>query len=172
MTRPNNQPVDPLFTFRFELSLTEEEDSGRLSPAPAGAFSECTGLEATMEPKVIKSGGHNYGAFQRAGPVTFATVVLKRGISRDGRLFKWFERVATGDYGHRCTVRIQLKALPEPPGTEQVVRLSWRLERAMPIKFKAAEFNARATDVGVEELHLAHEGLFLELPRQGGGPTP
>jgi phage tail-like protein len=115
-----------------------------------------------MEPKVIKVGGNNYGAVQRAGPVTFATVVLKRGISRDGRLFKWFERVATGDYGHRCTVRILLKTLPEPPATEQKVMLTWRLERALPIKFKAADFNARATEVGIEELHLAHEGLFLE----------
>ena len=176
MTRPNNQPFDPLFTFRFELSFTEQplpggSDAGKLSPPLAGAFSECTGLEATMEPKVIKAGGYNYGALQRVGPVTFATVVLKRGISRDGRLFKWFERVSTGDYGHRCTVRIQLKALPEPPGKEPVVKLAWRLEKAMPIKFKAADFNARTTEVGIEELHLAHEGLFLELPQQSGGTS-
>jgi phage tail-like protein len=173
MTRPNNQPFDPLFTFRFELSFQEAplpgNDGGKPGPFLAGAFSECTGLEATMEPKVIKAGGRNHGAIQRVGPVTFATVVLKRGLSHDGRLFKWFERVATGDYRHRCTVHIQLKALPEPPGTEQTVVLAWRLERALPIKFKAADFNARATDVGIEELHLAHEGLFLETRRTTGG---
>ncbi|NTX67256.1 phage tail protein [Myxococcus sp. CA051A] len=159
------QPFEPLFTFRFEVSIQEQPlhgDGGDLSPAPAGAFSECTGLEATVEPKVIKSGGNNYGAIQRVGPVTFATVVLKRGISRDGRLFKWFERVATGDTRHRCTVRILLKAMPAPNASEPQVLLTWRLERAMPIKFKAADFNARATEVGIEELHLAHEGLFLE----------
>ncbi|WP_233261230.1 phage tail protein [Vitiosangium sp. GDMCC 1.1324] len=173
MTRPDTPSMDPLFAFRFEVSLQEaplpKGVGGKLNPPLAGAFSECTGLEATMEPKVIKAGGLNLGAIQRAGPVTFATVVLKRGISRDGRLFKWFERVASGDYGHRCTVRIQLKALPEPPGTEQTVVLAWRLERALPIKFKAADFNARATDVGIEELHLAHEGLFLETRNTKGG---
>jgi phage tail-like protein len=42
---------------------------------------------------------------------------------------------------------------------EPMVR--WRLARAMPIKFKAAELNARGTEVGIEELHLAHEGLTL-----------
>ncbi|MCP3100754.1 phage tail protein [Myxococcus sp. K15C18031901] len=155
----------PLFTFRFEVSIQEQPlhgGGGDLSPDPAGAFSECTGLEATMEPKVIKAGGNNYGAIQRVGPVTFATVVLKRGISRDGRLFKWFERVATGDTGHRCTVRIHLKTVPESTAAEPPVLLTWRLERALPIKFKAADFNARATEVGIEELHLAHEGLFLE----------
>jgi phage tail-like protein len=178
MTRPNNQPSEPLFTFRFELHFTEDPltrsgkkqsgASGKGGSASflAGAFSECTGLEATMEPKVIKAGGLNQGAIQRVGPVTFATVVLKRGISRDGRLFKWFERVSSGDYGHRCTVRVRLKALSERP---EDIAMAWRLERALPIKFKAADFNARATDVGIEELHLAHEGLSIEPPSQGGG---
>ncbi|MGI9217790.1 MAG: phage tail protein [Hydrogenophaga sp.] len=40
--------------------------------------------------------------------------------------------------------------------------LRWRLERAMPVKFKAADFNARSADVGIEEIHLVHEGLFME----------
>jgi phage tail-like protein len=42
-----------------------------------------------------------------------------------------------------------------------VARVTWRLEKALPIKFKAADLNARGTEVGVEELHLAHEGLRL-----------
>ncbi|MCE9670512.1 phage tail protein [Myxococcus stipitatus] len=170
MSATVSAPFEPLFTFRFEVSIQEQPlqgGGGELSPTPAGAFSECTGLEATMEPKVIKAGGFNYGAIQRAGPVTFATVVLKRGISRDGRLFKWFERVATGDTGHRCTVRILLMGMSGPDASEPEVLLTWRLERAMPIKFKAADFNARASEVGIEELHLAHEGLFLESQRTG-----
>jgi phage tail-like protein len=168
----NRQPLEPLYTFRFELSFTEaplnKQKGEALKPPLVGAFSECTGLEATMEPKVIKAGGLNYGAIQRVGPVTFATVVLKRGISRDGALIRWFERVANGDYGHRCSVRIHLKGPAEKPGAEPPIVFSWRLERALPIKFKAADLNARATDVGIEELHLAHEGLFIEPPPAGG----
>lgn len=168
----NRQPIDPLYTFRFEVSFTEaplnKQASQVMDPPLAGAFSECTGLEATMEPKVIKAGGHNHGAIQRAGPVTFATVVLKRGISRDGALIRWFEQVANGNYGHRCTVRIHLKGPPEQPGAEPPIVFAWRLERALPIKFKAADLNARATDVGIEELHLAHEGLFIETRSTGG----
>ncbi len=53
-------------------------------------FAECTGLEATMEPKVIKEGGRNYGAAQRPGGVTFATVVLKRGVSTDRSMWQIF----------------------------------------------------------------------------------
>ena len=44
---------------------------------------------------------------------------------------------------------------------------AWKLRRALPIKFKAADLNTRGTDVGVEELHLAHEGL--SQVKFGGG---
>ncbi|QRN93098.1 phage tail protein [Archangium violaceum] len=165
-----SQPIDPLFTFQFELAFQDEPLSGSEgteASSLAGAFSECSGLEATMEPKVIKAGGYNYGAYQRVGPVTFATVVLKRGISRDGRLFHWFQRVATGDFGHRRSVQIHLKrwvnaGSREQPEMKQEIVLTWKLDRALPIKFKAADFNARGTEVGIEELHLAHEGLTLD----------
>jgi phage tail-like protein len=113
-----------------------------------------------MEPKTIQVGGRNAGAVQRAGKVTYGTVVLKRGISQGGKLVRWFARVAGGDYGYRCTVRVRLKA-PQDNGEPRTV-LTWRLERAMPVKFKAADFNARASDVGIEELHLVHEGLSIE----------
>ena len=31
----------------------------------------------------------------------------------------------------------------------------------MPVKFKAADLNAKGSEIGIEELHLAHEGLVL-----------
>ncbi len=49
-----------------------------------------------MEPKVIKAGGANYGAAQRVGPVSFATVVLKRGMTSTRDLWNWFANVAGG----------------------------------------------------------------------------
>jgi phage tail-like protein len=39
--------------------------------------------------------------------------------------------------------------------------LSWKLEKALPVKFKAADLNAKNTEIGIEELHLAHEGLSM-----------
>ena len=122
-----------------------------------GAFAEVTGLEASMEPKAIKEGGANYGPHQRGGQVSFATVVLKRGITQTQHMWQWWQLFAAqGAYAHRMTVRITLQA----PNGDPVLR--WRLERAMPVKFKTADLNARGTEVGVEELHLAHEGLFFE----------
>ena len=160
------QAAYPLHVFRFHVDF---EDDWLESPAAkqdvpvcSGAFSECTGLEATMEPKVIKEGGRNYGAIQRAGPVTFATVILKRGMTRSRDLWKWFEMASRqGYYTYRLAATITMF------DTDGTGVLSWRLNKALPIKCKAADLNARGTEVGIEELHIAHEGLrLLDEPKR------
>ncbi len=163
-----SDPLYPIPLFRFHVEFRREQDND--ITLAHGAFSDCSGLEATMEPKVIKAGGANYGAFQRAGRVTFATVVLKRGITTSRDLWKWFSHVnERGKYAFRLDVKItvfgDVDIAPPPgeptdnpqPSTEP--RLTIRLFRAMPIKFKSGDLSAKATEVGIEELHLAHEGL-------------
>jgi phage tail-like protein len=159
-------PLYPLTLFRFQVdfervSLTDSAKKGAVAVC-SGAFSECTGLEATMEPKVIKSGGWNYGVQQRTGPVTFATVILKRGITTSRDLWKWFSQVnESGKYAFRLNVTIRVAGPAEElPGEA----LTIRLYRALPLKFKCGDLGARATEVGIEELHLAHEGLSIESP--------
>lgn len=150
----------PLHVFRFHVEFTRDalsgEPEGTRVPLCSGAFSECTGLEATMEPKEIKAGGLNYGPAQRVGPVSFATVVLKRGMTSTRDLWSWFQLVSGGAYAYRLSAEIQMQ-----DGRGETV-LTWVLRRALPVKFKAAELNARGTEVGIEELHLAHEGLHLD----------
>lgn len=148
----------PWHVFRFQVDFeTDPLGGGANTPVPlcSGAFAECTGLEATMEPKVIKEGGNNYGAIQRCGPVTFATVVLKRGMTATRDAFKWFELVGNGKYAYRLAATITMF------DTSGKGVLSWKLARALPVKFKSADLNAKNTEIGVEELHLAHEGLSV-----------
>lgn len=161
-----------LFRFHVEFKRVSLADGTEqdMQEICKGAFSDCAGLEATMEPKVIKAGGWNYGALQRPGPVTFGTVVLKRGITTTRHLWKWFSHVnEQGYYAYRLNVKISV-ARPDgnlPDGNQQESgandsSLIIRLKRALPVKFKCADLNARATEIGIEELHLAHEGLILE----------
>ena len=150
----------PLHVFNFEVEFVETrltvDMAAQAVSVCKGAFAECTGLEATMEPKVIKAGGANYGAYQRVGQVSFATVVLKRGMTRARDLFKWFElTTAGGAYTYRMDVSIRMRDAQGNPV------VSWHLDKAMPVKFKAADLNAKGSDIGIEELHLAHEGLSL-----------
>lgn len=152
----------PLHVFNFHVSFKKAALNGSGGQDEvdlcSGAFSECSGLEATMEPKIIKTGGQNRGNAQRVGRVSFATVILKRGMTSTRDLWKWFDLVAQGAYTYRLTVDIQMR------DAAGAAVLTWRLARALPVKFKAADLNARGTEVGIEELHLAHEGLSLVAP--------
>lgn len=156
-----NDPDFPAGSFRFLLTFREHPlggngAAGAERPLAGGAFAECTGLEATHEPKVIREGGLNYGAHQRAGTTTFATVILRRGITTNDHLWRWFQQTTrAGGYAYRMDVEIEHLDLD---GTR--VR-AWQLSRALPVKFKSGDLNARSGEVAVEELHLAHEGLSL-----------
>jgi phage tail-like protein len=150
--------LDPYHVFRFRVDFKSsplKASDGDAVPLCSGAFSDCTGLEATMEPKVIKEGGRNYGVIQRSGPVTFATVILKRGMTKTRDLYRWFKLVGNGAYAYRLAATITMF---DSSGSGL---LSWQLEKVLPVKFKAADLSAKNTEIGIEELHLAHEGLSL-----------
>src|SRR4029434_5227993 len=110
----------PLQVFRFKVEFQVDPPSmwpgvGMVDICSA-AFAECTGLEASMEPKVIKEGGRNYGAVQRAGTVTFATVILKRGMTSTRHLWRWFEAVTkNGGYAHRLWVKVTMMNSEDKP---------------------------------------------------------
>jgi phage tail-like protein len=117
----------PLGNFAFHVAF---ETEGTTVPVePFGAFSEISGLEATMEHKVIKEGGRNYGPSVRIGQVSFATVILKRGIVEVDNLWNWWSLFTGADgqsngypggsHGtNRCDVLIGMIGLrpfkPEP----------------------------------------------------------
>jgi phage tail-like protein len=152
------KPLAPFQVFNFQVDfyedpLNSDNNSTENLYLCGGAFSDCTGLEATMEPKVIKEGGRNYGAAQRAGPITFATVILKRGMTTDKDLWRWFELMSSGKYAYRLAAIITMNNI------QHNIVMAWKLTNVMPIKFKTADLNAKGTEVGIEELHLAHEGL-------------
>ena len=155
----------PYFGFQFEVTFHQNN----LTPGPRtkiplckGAFSEVSGIEASMTPATFTEGGRNYGMMHRAGPVDFATVILKRGMTKGRDLWKWFELVnQTGGLATRLDVKIQMRDASNKPV------LTWKLIRALPVKFKAADLNGvRTNEVAIEELHLVHEGLEFE---KGGG---
>jgi len=153
----------PFGNFQYTLEFTGtplDGSSDSNSAVAAGAFAECSGLEATMEPKVIKEGGQNYGTHQRAGSVSFATVILRRGMTSNTDLWKWFSDL-TLNRGYTLRKDVTINHLDH--STKIVVR-SWQLSRAMPVKFKSSDLNAKGADIAIEEIHLVHEGLQLLEP--------
>lgn len=166
------QDEAPWPAFRFHLEFVrvslagasaDSSQGGSAASAPLvcqGAFSEVSGLEATHEPKFIREGGLAYGGHQRPGTVSFATVVLKRGMTSSRDLWTWFFSTVQGNsgpaWGERLTVFVNVQ------GADGRTRLRWKLDRALPVKFRASDLHGAGTELAIEELHLAHEGLTAE----------
>ena len=142
--------------FRFRVALYDGE-GGRL--LCRGAFSEVSGLEATMAPKTLREGGRNWGEVQLAGPTSFAPVILKRGITEVADLWNWFD-VSTRQSNHALrlsgTIDVYHPQDPDKP------LLRWRITNALPTRFKGPDLSSTASQVAIEELQLVHAGLELE----------
>lgn len=158
--------VPPLHVFNFRVEFHQRKSDGTEAEAAlcSGAFSECSGLEATMEPKAIREGGHNYGELQRVGGVKYSTVILKRGMTRKQDLWKWFDLIAKGSSAVRLRADvIQTEMVGKGKDVKEQEVLRWTMKNALPVKFKAATYNASSAEVGVEELHFVHEELILKV---------
>ena len=151
----------PVFRFRVDFHATSlsDEASGAAQPVCSGQFSEISGLEASMETHSFAEGGRNWGEVQRAGRTTFATLVLKRGMTEDRGLWKWFHGVAAGAYAYRLNARVTMLGADEEGSGDGA--LGWEFANCLPVKLKAADLSATSAEIGIEELHLNHEGMML-----------
>ena len=68
----------------------------------------------------------------------------------------WARSALSGRYAARLKVTIEMR------GMDGTALMRWSLRRALPVRFKSADVNARGNEVGVEDLHLVHEGLEHE----------
>jgi phage tail-like protein len=148
MPNPAFETTDPPFiAFRFEVVLTTPDMAGPLCSA---AFSECDGLEMSMEPKAVAEGGNNIRQQHRVGPVKYGQLTLKRGMTNNFDLWRWF--VSATRPGHSgsadCTV-----TLWAADGTPEV---SFVLSECLPIKLRGPSLNAQNGQIAVEELHLVY----------------
>ena len=90
------------------------------------------------------------------GLVRYGDVSLKRGIIGSLRLWEWIKASINSDPTARRTVRIQLLDEQHQPV------MTWRLVRARPVRHVSGPLIGGGSDVAVEELVIAHEGLDIE----------
>jgi len=151
---PADPVAHPFTAFNFRVEVQVSGVGGTLANA---AFSECDGLEMTMEPKTIREGGRNSGPVHMAGPVSYGQLTLKRGMTANVDLWRWFERVnARGNGGLRGTAEVVMLA-----GDGVTEQLRYRLDGCLPVKLKGSPLNAKDGQIAVEEMQVAYETLEL-----------
>jgi phage tail-like protein len=145
----------PFTAFNFRVEITLEDGPAPLCDA---AFSECDGLEMTMDVKTIREGGNNGMQIRLTGPTSYGTVTLKRGVTSAYDLWSWFDRVQQ-EPGLRANAEVVLLAAD---GVEE--RARFLLKRCLPVKVKAPPLNAKDGVIAIEELQLVYEALTLKQP--------
>jgi phage tail-like protein len=154
-----SQRIDPVLSFNFLITFV---DSGStlatvpydLKTSPWGGFSECSGLDTTLEVEDYKEGGNNGTVLKFPTRVTWANIRLKRGLAISHLLWDWHYKFVQGN-GIRKDGIIILQDEQQNP--IQV----WQFMRGLPIKWGGPSMNAAQSQVALEELEIAHEGLTL-----------
>ena len=138
---------DPYPRFNFLVDVDGVERAG---------FTEVLGLEGEVEVIEYREGGDSTSASRLLpGRVRYPRVVLRRGVAGDTSLFEWWNAIRDGSLDRR---RVTVTLLDE--ARQPVAR--WNLPRAWPTKYVGPALNARASEVAIESLELAHEGIELE----------
>ena len=140
--------LDPLPAFNFVVQLIES-GGGRRTVA---GFSECSGLESTLEVETYQEGGVNDRVHRFPSRLTFSNITLKRGVTVDKTLHEWHLNLLRGQTDRRDGLII----LRDERG-ENV--LAWKFERGLPVKWTGPTLNATTAEASIETLEIAHERL-------------
>jgi phage tail-like protein len=151
--------VEPFVAFNFSVEITDARIATGGTPKALckAEFSECDGLEMTMEVKTIKEGGANGQLIRLTGPVGYGQLTLKRGMTPNFDLWDWFRQVVA-DPGLRANAEVVLY------GKNHAVCARFLLRRCVPVKLKAPALNAKDGMVAIEEMQLAYESIAYKAP--------
>lgn len=146
--KKNDLRRDPLPVFCFHVAIP-----GMGDPA---FFKSVTGLKYEMEVVQHREGGQNATTYQLIGGTKWSNVVLKQGFTKDSKLLEWRDEWLDPMQGRRQTVTITLLDTALNP------QKTWNLHRAFPVKWEVSEFDASKSELAIETIELAHEGIFFE----------
>jgi phage tail-like protein len=145
------------FNFVVELTIPNANGLGLSSPLCNSEFAECDGLEMSMEPKTVREGGNNTQQIHLVGPVSYGNLTLKRGMTTNLDLWKWFS-LATGNQNRG--IAAQGVVLMRDAAGAPTLRFS--LTDCLPLKIKAPALNAKDGIVAVEEMQIAYSSFTVE----------
>ena len=144
----------PYTQFNFLVELGD----GSPIDGPQAGFQEVSeiGMEVTV--KEYRNGNSKENSvIKLTGLTKCPDVTLKRGVIGALNLYQWLDQISDGDEGALRTVVIELQN-----EEHTAVVQTWKLLRARIVKHTSGPFNARGSDVAIEEIVLAYERLELE----------
>jgi phage tail-like protein len=118
------------------------------------AFSEVSGLESETAVVEYRMGAEPTTVRKLPGLTKYANIVLRRGVTKDDELWNWRKAVVDGNVDRRNG---SITLLDD--SHNEVVR--WNFYNGWPSKWEGPALDAKANEVAIETLEIAHEGLEL-----------
>ena len=143
----------PYVQFNFLVNLGDGVTDG-----PEAGFQEMSNVGMEVTVAEYRNGNEKENSVRKVTGLNKATdVTMKRGVIGSLNLYRWLDQIRNGDQNALRTVTVQL----QNEDHTQVVQ-TWKLLRARVIKHISGPFNAKGTDVAMEELTLSFERLEME----------
>ncbi len=118
----------------------------------AGGFSEVTGFDASIDVMEYREGDMVQTPMKVPGLKKYGNITLRQGLADSMVLYEWIAEGVNGAVS-RKTVTITLLDEEEAPAA------SWQVTDAWPMRYTAPDFNATSSEIAIETLELAHEGM-------------
>lgn len=152
----------PFTAFNFSVEINVPFIGPKLCNA---AFSDCDGLDMTMDVKTIREGGNNTQQIRMVGAVNYGLVTLKRGMTSSFDLWDWFD---AQQHANPQQLRKDLRGdvtvvVLAPDHKAELARFI--LKKCLLTKLKAPTLNAKDGGVAVEEMQLSYESMAFERPK-------
>jgi len=143
----------PYVQFNFLVDLGDGVTDG-----PQAGFQELSGIGMEVTVSEYRNGNHKENSVMKITGMNKSTdVTMKRGVIGSLNLYQWLDQIRNGDQKAMRTVTIQLQN-----EDHTAIVQTWKLLRARIIKHTSGPFNAKGTDVAIEEMNLAYERLEME----------
>lgn len=159
---------DPVLNRNFVISLLDSSSTlgmlgsiamSAIFDVAVGGFSECSGLEMSLQVEEFKEGGNNGRLLKFPTRVTWSNITLKKGMGAGTTLWDWHYGFTAGQGRRRDGVIVLLTDLHVPNNI-------WYFRRGLPVKYTGPALNATQSSVAIESIEIAHEGI-LQLPSVG-----
>lgn len=133
----------PYGKFRYKVEIDGLE---------AGGFSEASGFDASIDVIEYREGDMVQTPMKLPGLKKYGNITLKQGVADSMVMYEWMIAGVEGEV-ERKTITITI--LDET----ETATASWQVINAWPAKYTAPDFNATASEIAIETLEIAHEGM-------------
>jgi phage tail-like protein len=141
---------DPYRQFNFQVEI---DGVGRFG------FSEVSGLTTDTTIIEYREGDETadgQSASRQPGLITYNNIVLKRGFTNDLSAYNWRLLLIEGKTSPASGCITLLDETRNPV-------LRWSFRQGWPSKWEGPELSGNTSEVAIESLEIAHEGLTLEV---------